>query len=75
MPCFFTVGEKIIPCATGKYLDVNTVDYQVFKMGRIQAYSSDALNRKMLEPSFEAIMDAGKIFDSTKSIKVESNDS
>ncbi len=48
-----------IPAGTGKYNDIEKFDRTVFKMNRLFALSSDIMNRKILEPSFEAIVDAG----------------
>lgn len=55
----FAVGEKRIPDATGKYTSIDKFDSMVFKLNNIFASSCDVINRKILEPSFEAIVDAG----------------
>lgn len=52
-------GETVPP-ATGKWKYLKEFDSVVFKMSRPIAECTD-LNRKIFEPAFEAVMDAGKI--------------
>lgn len=56
----FLVDFHTVPNATGKYVDVETFDYRIFKLNNEFGKSYDIINRKVLEPSFEAIVDAGK---------------
>ncbi len=55
-----TVEEIFIPDATGKCLTSKSYDFRCFKLNFLFAGSNDLPNRKILEPSFEAIVDAGK---------------
>lgn len=57
---FFAVGDEIVPLGTGKYLDIQRFDARVFACSAALAKCTDIINRKVLEPSFEAVMDAGK---------------
>ena len=54
------LGEKLIPVATGKFRNFDKYDQTVFRMNKMLSQSTDILNRKVLEPSFEAIVDAGE---------------
>lgn len=54
------LGEKLIPDATGKFHDLHEYDHTVFRMNQTFAFSNDLVNRRVLEPAFEAIIDAGK---------------
>ena len=56
------LGKKLIPDATGKLLEPHKFDQTVFKLNKGWANSSIILNRLPLEPSFEAIVDAGELF-------------
>lgn len=56
--CF--AGDKVVvPDATGKYTKEIEFDYRLFKFNLLFGRSTDVVNRKILEPSFEAIIDAG----------------
>ena len=54
-------SDKLIPDATGKLSNIYNHDYSVFKMSKTFARTCDILNRIILEPVFEAIVDAGKL--------------
>ena len=54
------LGEKLIPDATGKFRNFDKYDQTVFRMNQVLSRSTDIVNRKILEPSFEAIVDAGE---------------
>jgi len=54
------VGHEIVPLGTGKYTDIQKFDARVFACSAALAKCTDIINRKVLEPSFEAVMDAGK---------------
>lgn len=55
-------GDKVsVPDATGKYTEEIEFDYRLFKFSSLFAQSTDVVNRKILEPSFEAIVDAGTL--------------
>ena len=56
------VEEKLIPDATAKLLECYKFDYAVFKFNKSWAFGNDIINRLALEPSFEAIVDAGEWF-------------
>lgn len=56
---FFAVMS--IPQGLGKYTNIDQFDRTIFKMKSLFAVSSDILNRKILEPAFEAMIDAGTI--------------
>lgn len=56
---FVVVGEETIPLGTGKYTDIQKFDARVFACSSVLAKCTDIINRKVLEPSFEAILDAG----------------
>ncbi|XP_065212332.1 fatty acid synthase-like [Planococcus citri] len=51
--------DTVLPSATGKFRYVKEFDPVVFKLNNSVAEITDIINRKSLEPSFEAIMDAG----------------
>ncbi|XP_065212158.1 fatty acid synthase-like [Planococcus citri] len=51
--------DTVLPSATGKFRYVKEFDPVVFKVNNAVAECTDIINRKVLEPSFEAIMDAG----------------
>ena len=53
-------SDKLIPDATGKLSNIYKLDYNVFKMNKTFARNCDVLNRIILEPAFEAIIDAGE---------------
>lgn len=55
-----SVCDDIVPSGTGKYKDINRFDTRVFSVSPALAECTDVINRKVLEPSFEAVMDAGK---------------
>lgn len=57
---FVIVGEETIPLGTGKYTEIQKFDARVFACSSLLAKCTDIINRKVLEPSFEAILDAGK---------------
>ena len=50
----------MVPDAVGKVTEPYKYDHTVFKMSKAFAVSNDILNRMALEPSFEAIVDAGR---------------
>lgn len=50
----------VIPNITGNYTNVQPYDYRVFKINIDYASIVDVISRKMMEPTFEAIVDAGK---------------
>ncbi|XP_065222314.1 fatty acid synthase-like [Planococcus citri] len=54
----YKFGETI-PNGVGKYTQNHRFDARVFAVNRILAECTDVINRKVLEPSFEAIFDAG----------------
>lgn len=59
---FSVLEEKQIPDPTGKLLvNYEKFDSIVFKYSSSWAKGLDVFNRVMLEPSFEAIVDAGKL--------------
>ena len=61
VPEYVTVtAEKMVTDATGKLLNVHKFDQTVFKMSASWALGYDVINRLSLEPSFEAIIDAGE---------------
>lgn len=51
--------EIVIPHNIGVYKDESAYDYPVFKYTKKFSTSVDAINRTVLQPSFEAIVDAG----------------
>ncbi|XP_065212331.1 fatty acid synthase-like [Planococcus citri] len=51
--------DIVLPPATGKFKLLKEFDPVVFRMNKITAECTDAITRKILEPSFEAVMDAG----------------
>lgn len=55
------LGEKTVPDPVGKFTNPYEYDHTVFKMNKTFAVSNDILNRAVLEPSFEAIVDAGRL--------------
>ncbi|KAK7571973.1 hypothetical protein V9T40_014445 [Parthenolecanium corni] len=53
-------GDKAaVPDATGKFKQEIEFDYRMFKYNQLYAKSTDVINRKVSEVSFEAIVDAG----------------
>lgn len=48
-----------VPCGTGKYTSIQKYDISVFAVNSVLANQMDILNRMVMEPSFEAILDAG----------------
>ena len=50
----------MIPDAIGKLSENHKIDHTVFKINTMFALANDIINRIVLEPSFEAIVDAGK---------------
>lgn len=64
---YYLVGEPV-PNGTGKYTDIHRFDARVFAVNPVLAECTDVINRKVLEPSFEAVLDAGK----RKTLKVSS---
>lgn len=54
------LGDKAaVPDATGKFKQEIEFDYRMFKYNQLYARSTDVINRKVSEVSFEAIVDAG----------------
>ncbi|KAK7602868.1 hypothetical protein V9T40_006842 [Parthenolecanium corni] len=55
----YEFGEVSVPCGTGKYTSIQKYDISVFAVNSVLANQMDILNRMVMEPSFEAILDAG----------------
>ena len=54
--------DIVLPSATGKFKFIKEFDPVVFKVNNAVAECTDVINRKILEPSFEAVMDAGNFY-------------
>ncbi|XP_065212309.1 fatty acid synthase-like [Planococcus citri] len=54
----YKFGEPV-PNGIGKYTDIHRFDARVFAVNKVLAECTDVINRKVLEPSFEAVLDAG----------------
>lgn len=52
---------KTVPDATGKFVNVHAFDNSVFHVNKKMADSTEPAIKGVLEPSFEAIVDAGKL--------------
>lgn len=56
---FYITEQMTIPGYIGKYTNDLAYDSDAFKLTSKFSRSNDPPNRKVLEPSFEAIVDAG----------------